>query len=331
MVPPPRGPGNPRRKNRHQFPRARPGAETHVFRCRTRGQRLDQYLATRFTGYSRSFLAGLCREGRVLVGGNRAKPGRRLLPEEEITVLLPEGARAGPEEMDIPILHEDAAVFVVDKPAGIAVHPARGHLSGTLYHGLLWRFARELEEDPDFRIGPVHRLDLDTSGVMIYAKDERSQKRMARAIENREVGKRYLAIVHGRVPFEAVLVEGAIGFDEGRKRMAIDGEEARAASTGVRVLSAGREMSLVELDLLTGRSHQIRVHLAGMGFPIAGDELYGGRRRGEGGDPLIARQALHAWKLHIEHPVRREPAEYTAPLPDDMRILAKTCGLELPA
>jgi 23S rRNA pseudouridine1911/1915/1917 synthase len=294
-----------------------------------RGQRLDQYLTTRFTGFSRSFLAGLCREGRVLVGGNKAKPSRRLLPEEEITVILPEGAKAGPEEMDIEIIHQDAAVFVVNKPPGIPVHPARGHLSGTLYHGLLWLYRRELEEDEDFRIGPVHRLDMDTSGVMIYAKDERNQKRLGQAIEKREIRKTYLAIVHGEIPFERAMIDGAIGFDEGHKRMAIDGEEARKASTVLRRLACGGGCSLVELGLLTGRSHQLRVHLAALGYQIVGDVLYGGRRLAEGGGPLIGRQALHAWKLRLEHPLTREEVEYVAPLPDDMRMLAGRHGLEL--
>jgi 23S rRNA pseudouridine1911/1915/1917 synthase len=302
-----------------------------VFRCRAKGQRLDQYLASRFTGYSRSFLAGLCREGRVLVSGNRAKPSRRLMPEEEITVILPEAARAGPEEMDISMIHEDSAVFVVNKPPGMAVHPSRGHLSGTLYHGLLWRYRRELEEEPGFRIGPVHRLDLDTSGVLIYAKDERNQKRLARAIEKREVHKLYLAVVHGELPFASAVVNGAIGFDHGGKRMAIDGDEARPARTGLRRLGSADGFSLVELDLLTGRSHQLRVHLAALGHPIAGDELYGGRTRTEGGEPIIARQALHAWRLRLEHPVTRETVEYLAPLPDDMASLARRRGLDLPS
>jgi 23S rRNA pseudouridine1911/1915/1917 synthase len=293
--------------------------------------RLDQYLTTRFTGFSRSFLAGLCREGRVLVAGNRAKPGRRLLPEEEITVVLPEGARAGPEEMELDIIHEDPAVFVVNKPPGMAVHPARGHLSGTLYHGLLWRYRRELEEEPDFRIGPVHRLDLDTSGVLIYAKDERNQKRLARAVEKRDVRKRYLAVLHGELPFAGVLIDGAIGFDHGGKRMAIDGDEARAAKTRMMRLSAGGGFSLVELDLLTGRSHQLRVHMAALGFPIAGDELYGGRRQGEHGEPVIGRQALHAWKLELAHPVTLETVEYTAAPPEDICSLARRHGLELPS
>jgi 23S rRNA pseudouridine1911/1915/1917 synthase len=327
----PRSPGEPRRRTRHHFPRSRPGAETHVFRCRSRGQRLDQYLATRFTGYSRSFLAGLCREGRVLVGGNRAKPGRRLLPDEEITVILPEGARAGPEEMPIEMLHEDSAVFVVNKPPGMAVHPSRGHLSGTLYHGLLWRFRKELEGDPGFRIGPVHRLDLDTSGVLIYAKDERTQKRLARAIEKRDVVKTYLALVHGELAFEAVVIDGAIGFDEGGKRMAVDGDEARPARTGLHRVAAGGGFSLVRLDLFTGRSHQLRVHLAALGHPVAGDELYGGLRRSETGGPLIGRQALHAWRLELDHPVTGERVGYTAPLPDDMAGLARRLGLEPPS
>ncbi len=326
-----RTPGEPRRKTRHHFPRSRPGAETHVFRSKTRGLRLDQYLATRFTGYSRSFLAGLCREGRVLVAGERAKPGRRLLPDDEITVVLPEAVRSGPEEMEVRMIHEDSAVFVVDKPPGIPVHPSRGHLSGTLYHGLLWHFRDQIEGKPGFRIGPVHRLDLDTSGLLIYAKDERSQKRLARAIEKRDVQKRYLAIVHGEVPFERADIDGAIGFDEGGKRMALDGTEARPASTGLRRLAVGGSFTMLELELFTGRSHQLRVHLAATGHPIAGDELYGGRRRSESGEPIIGRQALHAWKLELEHPVTRERAEYVAPLPDDMVALARRAGLEVPA
>jgi 23S rRNA pseudouridine1911/1915/1917 synthase len=292
--------------------------------------RLDQYLVARFTGYSRSFLAELCRDGRVLVAGSRAKPGRRLLPDEEVTVLLPEGSRAGPEEMDVPVIHEDSAVFVVNKPPGVPVHPSRGHLSGTLYHGLLWRFRQELESCPGFRIGPVHRLDIDTSGVLVYAKDERTQRRLARDIEKREVRKVYLAVVHGAVPFPGVVIDGAVGMDRGGKRMAIDGEEARPARTGLRRLSAAGGLSLVQLELFTGRSHQLRVHLAAIGHPIAGDELYGGRRQAEDGEPLIARQALHAWRLGIDHPVTGEPAEYVAPLPDDMVALIRRRGMVLP-
>jgi 23S rRNA pseudouridine1911/1915/1917 synthase len=292
--------------------------------------RLDQYLVTRFTGYSRSFLADLCREGRVLVAGNRAKPSRRLLPDEEVTVLLPEGTRAGPEEMDVPVVHEDTAIFVVNKPPGIPVHPSRGHLSGTLYHGLLWRFQRELESCPGFRIGPVHRLDIDTSGVLVYAKDERTQRRLARNIEKREVRKIYLAIVHGEVPFQAVVIDGAVGIDREGKRMAIDGDEARPARTGLRRLGAAAGFSLLEMALFTGRSHQIRLHLAAIGHPIAGDELYGGRRQAEDGEPIIARQALHAWRLGLAHPVTGESVEYMAPLPDDMAGLLRRKGMELP-
>jgi 23S rRNA pseudouridine1911/1915/1917 synthase len=301
-----------------------------VFRCRTRGQRLDQYLSSRFSGYSRSFLAGLCREGRVLVAGARAKPGRRLMPDEEITVVLPEPVRAGPEEMAIEVLHEDSAVFVVNKPPGIAVHPARGHLSGTLYHGLLWRYRRELEDEAGFRIGAVHRLDLDTSGAMIYAKDERTQKRLARAMEKRDVHKRYLAVVHGEVPYERVVVDGRIGTDEAHKRMAIDGADARAARTGLARIAARGGFSLLELELFTGRSHQLRVHLAALGHPIAGDELYGGRRAREGGEPIIGRQALHAWKLELEHPVTTERVEYVAPLADDIVALIRRAGMDVP-
>ncbi|MHC4916467.1 MAG: RluA family pseudouridine synthase, partial [Planctomycetota bacterium] len=280
--------------------------------------------------FSRSFLAGLCREGRVLVAGARARPSRRLMPDEEITVVLPEPVRAGPEEMDIELVHEDSAVFVVNKPAGIAVHPARGHLSGTLYHGLLWRYRRELESDPDFRIGPVHRLDLDTSGVMIYAKDERTQKRLARAMEKRDVRKRYLAVVHGEVPYERVVLDGAIGTDEPRKRMAVDGVDSRPARTGLVRTAVGGGFSLLELELFTGRSHQLRVHLAAAGHPLVGDELYGGRRRAESGEPLIGRQALHAWKLELEHPVTTERVEYVAPLPDDISALIRRAGMEPP-
>ncbi len=321
---------NPRR--RYDFPRAKPGAETHVFRCRTEGMRLDQYLVTRFSGYSRNFLAGLIREGRVYVGGAAAKPSRRLLADDEITVVLPEARRSAPEEMDIPIVFEDEHLFVVNKPPGIVVHPARGHLSGTLYHGLLWRFREQLAADPEFRIGPVHRLDQDTSGLLVYGKAEKTQQRLALALEKRNVKKRYLAIVHGELEFAGTIVDGALGPDErGEGRVAIDGQESRPARTGFRRLAAAGGWSLVECDLLTGRCHQIRVHLQALGHPIAGDLLYGGRRQTDSGEPIIDRQALHAWRLALEHPVSREPVEFVAPLPADMAELAGRLGLEVPA
>ena len=318
-------------KRPYDFPRARPGAETHVFRCKTEGLRLDQYLVTRFNGFSRSFLANLIREGRVHVGGAVAKPGRRLLAEDEITVVLPEAISSGPEEMDIAILHEDEHIFVVNKPPGVVVHPARGHLHGTLYHGLLWRFREEKARNPDFRIGPIHRLDQDTSGLLVYAKDEKTQRRLSRALEKRDVQKRYLALVHGELAFERAVVEGALGPNErGGHRVAVDGLEAKPARTGLIRLSAAGGFSLVECDLLTGRCHQLRVHLAALGHPIAGDELYGGRRQTETGAPLISRQALHAWRLALAHPVTREPVEFVAPPPDDLAGLARRLGLEIP-
>lgn len=319
------------RKRRYDFPRARPGAETHVFRCQSAGLRLDQYLVTRFTGYSRTFLAGLIRQGRVLVAGGTAKPGRRLLPDEEITVLLPEAIRSAPEEMDVELLHEDDFLFAVNKPPGVVVHPARGHLHGTLYHGLLWRFRKERERDPEFRVRPVHRLDRDTSGLLLYAKDAATQRRLAAALEKRRVRKLYLAVCHGRLPFDSAVLDGAIGADERAKRMVIDGERARPARTGVRLLSAAGGCSLVECDLLTGRCHQIRVHLAALGRPIVGDLLYGGRRATESGEPLIARQALHAWRLVLEHPADGRELDLAAPPPDDFSALVRRLGLEAPA
>jgi len=320
------------RKRPYDFPRARPGAETHVFRCKSEGMRLDQYLVTRFTGYSRTFLSEMIREGRVLVGGAAAKPGRRLLADDEITVMLPEAKASVPEEMEIPFVFEDEHIFVVNKPPGIVVHPARGHLSGTLYHGLLWRFREQKAANPDFRIGPVHRLDQDTSGLLVYAKDEKTQQRLAMALEKRNVKKRYLALVHGELDFERTVVDGALGADEaGNQRVAVDGQDARPARTGLLRLAAAGGFSLVECDLLTGRCHQIRVHLAALGHPIAGDLLYGGKRQTDSGEPIIDRQALHAWRLAFEHPVSREPMEITAPLPADMAGLAGRLGLAVPS
>jgi 23S rRNA pseudouridine1911/1915/1917 synthase len=320
--------GQPRQKNKFQFPRAKPGAEFHVFTCRTPGQRLDSYLTKRFTGFSRSFLADLCRQGQVLVAGVKARPSRRLAPDEEIKVYLPEGAKANPEDIGVELIHEDAAVFVVNKPAGVVVHPARGHLSGTLYHGLLWLFREQLQNNPEFKIGSLHRLDMDTSGVMIYAKDERNQKRVARAIEGRNIKKTYLAIVHGEFPFDQVTIEGDVGSVPEEKRMAIDGQDARDARTGVSCLSRSDGFSFLKLDLHTGRSHQIRVHLSAAGFPIVGDVLYGGQQQAENGDVLIGRQALHAWRLQLEHPLTGESVTYQAELPPDMQALVNRYSLE---
>lgn len=318
-------------KSGYDFPRARGERQAFDFTVGTGGKRLDVFLCERFEGYSRAFFQDMIREGRVLVNGERSKPSQTVPDGARIVIRLPEPRDRGePVDLGFDVVHEDETLFVISKPAGVVVHPARGHLSGTIYHGLKWHFREALAVNPDFYIAMVHRLDADTSGLLVCAKSEAAHRELTRQLEHREVEKFYLAVVHGDPGFDEALLDGAIGVDPSdRHRMAIDGHAARASRTRVRVLArstagaAGGTFATVACELLTGRSHQIRVHLAGVGCPIAGDALYGGRSAAAGGSPLISRQALHAWRMGLTHPRSKDRLVLTAPIPSDIQNLLR--------
>ncbi len=305
------------------------GAFRYRVRTEEAGRRLDIVLAARLDGPSRSAVAGAIREGAVTVDGRVRKPGYTVRAGEVICGTLPQPPRpdAIAEPIELSILFEDNHLLVVDKPAGMVVHPSAGHFSGTLVNALLHHYPEiEVRRDGEIlRPGIVHRLDKDTSGCLVVAKDSRAQQLLQKQFRARRIGKTYLALVVGRVAAGAGRIDRPVGrHPRDRKKMSIFSHRGRPALTLWRVRRRFSHATLLELELKTGRTHQIRVHLASLGHPVAGDPVYGGTRR-LAGTPLEAarRQMLHAWRLAFTHPMEGRPVSVTAPLPPDMRQLLR--------
>lgn len=291
------------------------------------GQRLDRFLAAAIEGVSRTRLQRWIALGAVTVDGNAVLPRHKLRGHETIEAwpLPTEAERAfEPDDIALSIVYEDADLMVVDKPAGLVTHPAPGNWRGTLMNGLL--HAR-----PDSaglpRAGIVHRLDKDTTGLMMVARTERAFERLTADLAARTVRRRYLAVVEG-VPPEGFLVDAPIGRDSrDRLRMAVvGGGRGKTALTHVLRLAAGERVASVECRLETGRTHQIRVHLSHRGHPLVGDATYGGRPRGG-----FSRQALHAWRLEFAHPSSSAPMAFHRAPPADMLALYDLLELPVPA
>jgi 23S rRNA pseudouridine1911/1915/1917 synthase len=274
--------------------------------------RLDRALAARDEIGSRALAERLVAEGAVFVDGRARPKSHRLQGGEEITVELP--AAPGPlepEQMEVPIAWEDEHLLVVDKPAGVVVHPAGGHQSGTLVHGLL---ALDAAGGDDDRPGIVHRLDRDTSGLLVVARSEEAHGRLQELIRRRELDRRYLALVKGAPQSRTGRIEAPIGRDRfDRTRHSLDTATPREAITHFETLELLPAHALLEIRLETGRTHQIRVHLEAIDLPVAGDPIYG-----VAGDIGLERQFLHAARLGFEHPLTGERLEVESPLPEDL-------------
>lgn len=292
------------------------------------GERLDRVLAGLVPEFSRSYLQQLVELGAVRVQGapalkssQRVKAGDALLVELRPT---PQTQAFRPEPMALDLVFEDAHLRVINKPAGLVVHPAPGNWSGTLLNGLL---ARDAQAGQLPRAGIVHRLDKDTSGLMVVARTRQAMDALVQRIAAREVSRQYLALAHRpwTGPAER-LVQSAIGRDpRNRLRMAVvdlNQHPGKPAATDVELLENGEQGCLVRCTLQTGRTHQIRVHMASLGHPLVADELYGGKPAAG-----LQRQALHAFRLAFEHPVTGEALEFRASLPDDLRQALVAWGL----
>lgn len=283
----------------------------------TTGERLDAFLA-RAAGVSRESVKRAIGEGRVQIGGETTdRPGRRLRQGEEIILTLPPAppSRALPEGIPLQVVFEDDAILVIDKPAGMVVHPAAGHPSGTLVNAVLGRVGNLPGPEP-FRPGIVHRLDKDTSGLLVVAKTSDARERLMAQLRSRAVSRRYLALATRTPDPEAGTVDRPIGRDpRNRLRMAVTpgGRPAVTHYRTVRRFATGR--ALLDVRLRTGRTHQIRVHMASMGAPLVGDRTYGG-----GVGP---RQALHAYGLSLVHPVSGHRMAFRSGLPEDLRKLLR--------
>ncbi|MEX0710798.1 MAG: RluA family pseudouridine synthase [Pirellulales bacterium] len=300
--------------------------------------RLDWFLARQFPSYSRTHLRRVINAAAVQVNGKRVKASHRLSAGERVTVVLPELPRPGPVGEDIPldILHEDDWLAAVNKPPGMVVHPAKGHWSGTLASALAYHFEQLSSVGGPTRPGIVHRLDRDTSGVVLVAKHDRAHHALAGQFERRTVGKQYVAIVTGQPNLDRDWVDLPIGLHPyQREKMAVrrDDPGGRPAQSFYEVIERFDGFAHLRIMPKTGRTHQIRVHLAAIGCPVLCDRAYGGRARITRGeirrDPaddlvLLDRQALHAERLQLEHPQTGAPLEIVAPLPEDLRnVLAE--------
>jgi 23S rRNA pseudouridine1911/1915/1917 synthase len=294
---------------------------------RDAGQRLDALLA-RCSGLSRARVQRLIQDGHVLLGGHPQKSHHRVSPGETIQLRVPPPTPLDliPEAIPLDILYEDDDLLVLNKPPGMVVHPGAGRTSGTLVHALLAHCQTLPGIGGVERPGIVHRLDRDTSGGLVIAKTEAAHQSLSRQFKARQVRKTYLALVHGEMRQETGRIEAPIGRRENdRKRMGVRASGGREARTAYRVLRRLPGMTLVELGLETGRTHQIRVHLAHIAHPVVGDRVYGGRRerRHAGSDaPAAERQLLHAWRLGFHHPRTGAWMEFTAPVPEDILSLA---------
>ena len=294
------------------------------------GQRLDAFLAERVDGWSRSRLQRLIEDGEVLVNGQEAKPSHKLRSndkiEAELTALPP--ASFIPEEIPIEIIYEDDDLIVVNKPAGMVVHPAAGLATGTLANALAFHFKKLSVAGGEARPGIVHRLDKHTSGLLVVAKTEAAHEHLADQFRAREIFKGYVALVHGQVEKDRGEIDQSIARDpRNRTRMAVV-RGGRSALSLYHVRQRFDRFTLLDVELKTGRTHQIRVHLAWLKHPVVGDETYGGGRDNTVTDPVIrsriaklGRQFLHSEKLGFRHPRTDEFMKLVAPLPTELADL----------
>ncbi len=293
------------------------------------GRRLDQFLSETNLKLSRSQAKNLIQKHLIFLNQKPAKPSAHVKTEDIVSGTLPrpELLSVEPEPLPIITLYEDSSIIVVDKPSGMVVHPAYGNPSGTLVNALLYHCKDLAGINGVLRPGIVHRLDKDTSGVMVVAKDDEAYHHLAKQFKNRTVKKVYWAIVYGRIVRDEGLIDSEIGrHPSERKRMSTRTRRGRPAITRWRKVEEFESAALLEIFPQTGRTHQIRVHLSSVGHPILGDPLYG--RRGRPGaihDPALRecvkrlnRQALHAQRLEFNHPRTGERVEFVSPMPRDI-------------
>jgi 23S rRNA pseudouridine1911/1915/1917 synthase len=299
------------------------------------GRRLDLFLAERVPELSRTRIQELTHEGKVRVDGRIAKAAHRISAGEaiEIEVLPRPAMEALPEDLPLDVLLVDDDFVIVNKPAGMVVHVGAGHARGTLVNALLHRLGKLSEAGGALRPGIVHRLDRETSGAMVVARNDNSHENLSEQFRSRNVRKIYVALVHGKMPRESGTITLPISRDPNRRtRMTARAKKGRHARTDWRAIARLDGYTLVELALHTGRTHQIRAHFSAIGHPVVGDTLYGAPRIlrvGKRTLPLLGRNFLHAARIGFSHPTTGACVEVRAPLPRDLRVYFDQLGASL--
>src|SRR5574341_1454471 len=285
------------------------------------GQRLDQFVAAARADLSRTEVQRLIKAGRITVNGQTARPAYRLEPGDDVQVVIPSPVTRDvlAENIPLDVLYEDGDLVAINKPAGMVVHPGVGSETGTVVNAALARWPEMRRVTGEERAGVVHRLDKDTSGVLVLAKTPSALKSLQAQFHDRTVYKRYIALVEGIPQTPAGIIEAPIGRDlRQRKRMAVV-REGREAVTHYQVVERFEDCALLSLEPKTGHTHQLRVHLAWLGHPVAGDTVYGRRRKRAG----LGRMFLHAAELHVDSPSKGDRLKFEAALPDELeRVLA---------
>lgn len=291
------------------------------------GLRLDRYLALELPEFSRARLQALISQGFVKLNGAPPRQRQPVLKGDRVQIEVPPPRKTetAAEAIALSILYEDDDLLVLDKPAGMVVHPGAGNPDHTLVNALLHHCPALSGIGGEERPGIVHRLDKETSGCLVVAKNDATHRELSRQFAARTLTKIYLALVAGRLKKTSGTIDAPIArHPVHRQRMSISRHaRGRSALTEYRVVRRGAEMSLVECRLHSGRTHQIRVHLHHLGHPVLGDKLYAGKKAGD-----FDRQMLHAWRLGFVHPRTQEPLEFEAPMPADFRVALQAAGLE---
>ena len=296
------------------------------------GKRIDAYLASRVKGWSRARLQRLIEAEDVLVNGGVVKAAYKLRSRDEIELDLTPSPKSEftPEDIPLEIVYEDEALVVVNKPAGLVVHPGAGIASGTLANALAFHFQELSRKGGQFRPGIVHRLDRDTSGLLVVAKTEAVHENLAEQFQARTILKSYVALVHGSIQQDAGRIDQPIARDPRNRIRMMVSKNGRSALSLYHVRKRYGRFTLLEIELKTGRTHQIRVHLSWVKHPVVGDEIYGGGRDKTLQDPMVragvrklGRQFLHAEQLGFIHPTSGQPVRFSAPLPNELSILLK--------
>jgi 23S rRNA pseudouridine1911/1915/1917 synthase len=289
--------------------------------------RIDQFLAQSVPSLSRSRLQKLIREGEIQLNAKKIRSSTAVQPGDVITIHLPvavENDALQPEKISLDVIHEDAEFVVINKPAGMVIHPAPGQEHGTLVHALLDRYPAlvTLNQDNPGRPGIVHRLDQDTSGLVVVARTTFALDQLQQQFKNRTVQKTYLALVFGQPPAPSGVIDVPLGRDPKYRQRMSPKTDGKSARTHYRLRQYFGLYSLLEVDLETGRTHQIRVHLAWLKVPVVGDTVYGRKKNSLG----LSRQFLHAWRLGFNHPRTEQPLQFEAPLDEGLQQILMALG-----